>query len=177
MRETSPRSARPLADSTAPRSRKVAIIGAFSTAWSASVIASVYLDLRGSGWAEGPHLTSILLPFGLGSFVGSAWGIWAADAWGARRPATTRFCLFFVLVAAATLLMTALLFYLPYRAYFAQWHADFLSVPWAFQVLFTGLSTAYLFLTTGLNPLVPWPIILLMVVCALFSGGWLLGHR
>lgn len=146
-------------------------------AWAALVTLNSFLHLRALGWPVDTAMIPALWPFALGSLIGGAYGVWAASFWGTGKGAIIRFGLFFATVGGATLVMVSLLFYLPFRAYSAQWHGDFLSVEWAFQVFFTGLSAGYLFLATGLPLAVPWIFLLLVLASLAFSRGWLPGSR
>jgi hypothetical protein len=54
-----------------------------------------------------------------------------------RRPIETRFAAFFVTLSAGTILMTAFLFAMDYRLFYARWHAPAGSITWAFPVSFS----------------------------------------
>jgi hypothetical protein len=71
------------------------------------------------------------------------------------RPLETRFAAFFVTLAAGTVLMTAFLFAMDYRLFYARWHAPAGSLTWVFQFLFTSASAVYQFSVLGLRLFLP----------------------
>lgn len=79
-----------------------------------------------------------------------------------RRSAETRFAAFFVTLAGGTILMTAFLFAMDYRVFYAQWHAPFGTLTWFFQLGFTGASAVYQFSVLGLPLFLPFGLICLL---------------
>jgi hypothetical protein len=79
-----------------------------------------------------------------------------------RRPIETRFEAFFVTLAAGTVLMTAFLFAMDYRLFYARWHAPAGTITWAFQFLFTGASAVYQFSVLGLRLFLPLGLVCLL---------------
>lgn len=139
--------------------------------WAAIVVSSVSLHLMNIGWSVDKNLLPALLPYLTGAFTGGLFGHVMASRLPASKPSTVRFAAFFAATAVMTLGLTAFLFYVPQRAYFAQWHADAFSIQWVFQAVFTGLGSAYLFVATGLRPLLPWAVIALALASLSFSRG------
>ena len=62
----------------------------------------------------------------------------------------------FVLLLGLTLFCTAGFFALQYRQYYAQWHSDFPSITWVFQLVFTLAAAAYQFAVLGTRLLLPF---------------------
>lgn len=149
----------------------MAICLAWAALWAIIVTATVLQYLLASGWAIDATLTPALLPYLAGSFIGGVFGHAIAVRFGVGRPPSVRFAAFFAATAIMTLVFTGFFFFLPQRAYFAQWHADAFSIDWMFQILFTGLGSAYLFMATGLRPLLPWAGAALFIASFLFSRG------
>ncbi len=69
----------------------------------------------------------------------------------APTPGTTRrYAASMAFHAAATVGMTAIIFAFVFRAYFAQWHGEFLSMFWIYNFIFTMAGAVYTFLVLGL---------------------------
>ena len=139
--------------------------------WSGVIIVGVIRYFTNSGWEIGLSNYPIYAPYLLGALFGAFFGQFATTRLVIERPAPTRFAAFFALTTIATIGLTALFFFISHRAYFAQWHANSWSITWFFQMLFTGLGTAYLFISTGLRPFVPWTVIMLAIASFSFSRG------
>ncbi|WP_246745835.1 hypothetical protein [Ciceribacter sp. L1K22] len=71
------------------------------------------------------------------------------------RPAETRFAAALLLLGAGTVAMTAFIFAMQYRLFYAQWHAPFGSRIWMFQFVFTSAGAVYQFAVLGIRPLLP----------------------
>ncbi|MCL6708359.1 hypothetical protein M8R20_15265 [Pseudomonas sp. R2.Fl] len=71
------------------------------------------------------------------------------------RPAETRFAAALLMLGAGTIAMTAFLFAMQYRLFYAQWHAPFGSRIWMFQFVFTSAGAVYQFAVLGIRPLLP----------------------
>lgn len=79
-----------------------------------------------------------------------------------RRPIETRFAAFFVSLAAGTILMTAFLFAMDYRLFYARWHAPAGKITWVFQFLVTSVSAVYQFSVLGLRLFLPVGLVCLL---------------
>lgn len=71
------------------------------------------------------------------------------------RPAETRFAAALLILGIGTIAMTAFLFAMQYRLFYAQWHAPFGSRIWMFQFVFTSAGAVYQFAVLGIRPLLP----------------------
>lgn len=71
------------------------------------------------------------------------------------RPTETRFAAALLLLGVGTVAMTAFLFAMQYRLFYAQWHAPFGSRIWVFQFVFTSAGAVYQFAVLGIRPLLP----------------------
>ncbi len=143
----------------------------WSVVWALIMAACVANNLVSNGWDINEAMIPALLPYVGGAFVGAIFGHAIAMLFFADYATTARFAAFFAATAIMTVVFTALFFFLPQRAYFAQWHAEALSKDWFLQILFTGLGSAYLFISTGLRPLLPWGVLTLFAASLLFSRG------
>ncbi|MDD9909855.1 MAG: hypothetical protein OXR62_09200 [Ahrensia sp.] len=139
--------------------------------WALIISTSLVWHLIAKGWAWDIHLFWATGPYALGALVGGAFGRSFATQLTSHKAAKARFCAFFAANALTTLAFAALFYFLPQRAYFAQWHADIFELQWVFQVLFTGFGAAYLFIASGLEPLLPWAVLLLALASLTFSRG------
>jgi hypothetical protein len=79
-----------------------------------------------------------------------------------RRPIETRFAAFFVTLAVGTVLMTAFLFAMDYRLFYARWHAPVGTLTWVFQFLVTSASAVYQFSVLGLRLFLPLGLVCLL---------------
>ncbi len=86
---------------------------------------------------------------------------------GGLTDAILRFATFSALLSLGTFAMTALLFALQYRLYYAQWHAHFGTKIWLYQFAYTSASAVYQFAVFGAN--LYWP---LAPVFVLIFGLW-----
>ncbi len=77
-----------------------------------------------------------------------------------------RFAAAFIGLSLATIGITALIFALHFRAYFAEWHDDHLSIRLAFETTFTIAAAIYQFLVLGLRLYLP------LAVIALLGASW-----
>jgi len=78
------------------------------------------------------------------------------------RPPETRFAAAFLFLGTGTAVLTALLFALHYRQFYAQWHQPFGTRIWFFQFIFTFASAVYQFAVLGLRHYLPFGLILLI---------------
>ena len=139
--------------------------------WAIVVAASVTFHLTSIGWAFDKALLPALFPYLAGAFTGSLFGHAMASRLPASKQPTVHFAAFFAATAIMTLGFTAFFFYIQQRAYFAQWHAEIFTIRWFLQAVFTGFGSAYLFLATGLRPLLPWAVVALALASLSFSRG------
>lgn len=82
-----------------------------------------------------------------------------------------RFVLSSVVLAGLTLGATAGILALDYRAYYAEWHDNFLSVTWFYQQAYTVLGSTYQYLVIGTR--LYWPLGPIF----LFLTAWWLARR
>jgi hypothetical protein len=85
-----------------------------------------------------------------------------ANRMAARWRPGPRFALAFLGLSLLTIGMTATIFALHFRAYFAEWHDDELSVRLAFETGFTLAAAVYQFLVLGLRLYLPIGVIALL---------------
>ncbi|MBB6485262.1 hypothetical protein [Rhizobium lusitanum] len=134
---------------------------------TASALAALYLrnDLLTS------HLTALALIYFLGGAVSWLVVVPFTRRFADHRPPTTRFAAFFLALSIGTLAMTAFLFAMDYRWFYARWHAPFGSLIWIFQFLFTSASAVYQFAVLGSTLFLP-----LGLLCLIAASAYLVRH-
>ena len=149
----------------------------FSIIWAAVIALCVTVHFLQLGWAADSALWPITAIYGCGALVGGYAAVLFAQSFPHNRTTNVRFALFFVLLILFTLGFTLMIFILQHRLYFSQWHSDFGSITWFFQLFFTSLGSIFLFLLTGLRPLLPWGVVALFIASFAFSRGWMSASR
>lgn len=86
----------------------------------------------------------------------------------ARRP-ETRVAAALLFLALGTVAMTALLFALQYRLFYARWHEPFGTRIWLYQFAFTSAGAVYQFAVLGIRPLLPFGGPLLLAASLLLA--------
>jgi len=110
------------------------------------------------------HLPALLIVYFLGGAL--AWPLMLplARLLAHRRPLEVRFAAFFLTLSLGTVAMTAFLFAMDYRWFYARWHAPFGTLVWTFQFAFTGASAVYQFAVLGAGLFLPLGFIVLVAV-------------
>lgn len=101
------------------------------------------------------HLSELLLIFGFGALLAWAPSLFLARLAALGRRPETRFAAYFFFLSLGTVAMTAMLYALDYRQFYAQWHAPAGTRTWFFQLAFTSLIAFYQFLVMGLRLYLP----------------------
>lgn len=116
-----------------------------------------------------PADLKLLVLFFIGGFTGWVLALPFARFSGLGRRAETRFsaCLFWLSVG--TIGVTVVLFAFQYRAFYAQWHAPFLSRTWMYQFVFTTASAFYQFAVLGLRLYLPFGFLFLLTASAILA--------
>lgn len=121
--------------------------------------AACFLAFLGDAWLAGRPVDSRLrlaiALFAAGAFMAGflAWLI--AGRMLAGKVPTARFAGATVLLTLGTPAASAFAFFLQYRLYYAAWHGPPLTLGWVFELIFTGVGAAYLFVVTGLPLFLP----------------------
>ena len=137
------------------------LAGAIAWSFAASLIAALHLSETGR--FDSFHLSAILTVYAAGGAL--SWPL-SVVCLTLLRPRLVRSPMALVLVAflglgLATITVTAGLFALDYRAFYARWHADAFSRDWFLQQAFTTASAVYQFLVIGLRLYLPYgPLVL-----------------
>lgn len=130
----------------------------WGVAMAGSALSALYLR---NGFLTS-HLTALTLVYLFGGIL--AWLVMVpfANRVAGHRPPSARFAAFFLALSLGTVAMTAFLFAMDYRWFYARWHAPFGSLVWIFQLLFTGASAVYQFAVLGLTLFLPFGLFFLI---------------
>lgn len=123
--------------------------------WGIAMLLCALVSLYLRNRLETLHLGKIAAIYFAGGLL--AWPLVVAlTRLAARgRRTETRFAAAFALLAFGTITMTAFLFAMDYRVFYAQWHQPFGTRIWMFQFLFTSLGASYQFAVMGLGLYLP----------------------
>jgi hypothetical protein len=136
-----------------------------SALWAAICAGSAALNLALAERLASAETAVICATFLFGGFL--AWpvshgaNLWLMrPGWSASRCAALRL----LLLSAATVAFTALVFAMFQRSYYAQWHGPILSPRWILTFGFTMLAGSYQFLVLGLRLFFPLAFAALLVL-------------
>ena len=135
--------------------RAVARVILGAVAWGMLMMLCAVISLYLRNRLETLHLGKIAAIFFAGGVL--AWPLVLAltRLLTRRRGSETRFAAAFALLSLGTIAMTAFLFAMDYRLFYAQWHQPFGTRTWMFQFLFTALGASYQFTVMGLGLYLP----------------------
>ena len=140
----------------------------FAFAWALAIALSVFSALLSSGWRLAPPMIPVVLLFFLAALPAGYLG-WQSATLYARNTRNAhggqKFSALVVALIFWSGLLTALLFALQYRQYYAAAHFPAFTIGWIFQFVFTGVAAFYLFAVQGMRLFLPFGVI------ALFSAG------
>lgn len=146
----------------------LALKGAFL--WGAAMGFNALGFLWMRGWQSMPHMVALASIFALGAALAFPIGhtLQALVARNARSE--TRFAAAFLCFALATICVTAALYALQYRAYYAQWHGALLSPSWVIHFIFTTAGAVYQFAVIGLRFYFPWGLAALFALSCIYAA-------
>lgn len=143
------------------------LIGAIG--WGAGMALSAQASLWLSYGAITSHYWSVTAMFFAGAAL--AWPFSLAAhrflAYGRQRQA--RFAAAFLCLTIFSIAITAVLFAIIYRNFYAQWHGDPFTKLWLVQLAFTSASALYQFAVVGLRMYLPLGAVLLFAAAYLLS--------
>lgn len=106
-------------------------------------------------WQSPGSIGEVTAVFATGSALSFIPAAWLARLLVGTDRIELRFAAAFLALALTTMLVTAAVYALQYRFYYAQWHEPFGTVTWAVQFVFTGLAAVYQFAVLGLRLFFP----------------------
>lgn len=124
-------------------------------AWGLAMAASAWVALWLREGALTFHLAELLVMYGLGGMLAWPLAVFLARFATLGRPAETRFAAYLLCLSLGTIAVTAILFALDYRVFYARWHADTGTRAWLYQFAFTSLVAFYQFLVLGVRLYLP----------------------
>lgn len=131
-------------------------------AWALVLAGSAAAWLWLAGRFETSQWRIILAIYALGGLLAFPCGLYAARLLVRGGPANPRFAAAFVSMGLASVLGVAFVFSMQYRTYYAQWHEPFPSIPWFFQLAFTGAGSVYQFAVLGTRLFFPVAFVALL---------------
>lgn len=135
-----------------------------SAVWAVAMGLMAVAKLAWMRWYEPERIAVIALFFAAGGLVAFLPGIYLGRLLSrGRRDAG--FAATFLALGIGTIALTAFLFGLQYRQYYADWHETPLSVVWVFQFIFTVGAAVYQFLVLGTRVYFPLGFLLLVAAC------------
>ena len=123
--------------------------------WGLLMAACALLSLWAQGRSQSFHLEKILAVYCIGGFCAWLCALPVARVFTRHRSVETRFAAHFVLLSLGTVALTAFVFAMDYRLFYAQWHQPFGTRIWLLQFVFTAAGAAYQFLVMGLGLYLP----------------------
>lgn len=119
--------------------------------WAIVAIACAFTGLKLGGWQTVEKLESVALLYGFSAFIAFPVAVWIARLLSLDRSADVAFAAFFVTLAMATISLTAAVFGLQYRFYYAEWHATPFSKIWLIQFIHTVGGAVFQFAVLGVR--------------------------
>lgn len=149
-----------------PLARHVAGAVCWGLAMTGCAFASLVLEGRWQTF----HLGELMLVYFSGGFGAWLLALPVARLLTRRHGIETRFAGHFALLGLGTVAVTAFVFALDYRVFYARWHQPFGTRIWAYQFAFTIAGAAYQFLVMGLRLYLPAGLPLLAGVSLWLAG-------
>lgn len=143
-----------------------ALVG--SAGWALVMAASATTTLWTSGWETPEKYLAIALLFAVGAALAFPLGFTAARFVSSGKSAETVFAAAFLGFSLATVGVTAVIFSLDYRQYYATWHDEFLTIRWMFELFFTTAGALVQFAVFGMRLFFPIGFVALFLVSIWF---------
>ncbi|MBN7776993.1 hypothetical protein JYP49_06980 [Nitratireductor aquimarinus] len=144
-----------------------ALLGALL--WGALMGLNAFAFFWQSEWQTAPRVTALTVIFALGGVLAFPLGHTLQALIARHGRPEQRFAAAFLAFALCTLCITAALYALEYRAYYAQWHGPILSLRWAFEFVFTIAGALYQFAVLGLRIYFPWGLAALFALSLAYA--------
>lgn len=138
-----------------------------SLIWALVAGLSAVVGLLGEGWQTPAKLRSVALLFFCGGLLAFAPALWTARLLSRTDRPEASFAAFFLALALVTITVTAALFGLQYRFYYAEWHAELFSRVWLIQFVHTVAGAVFQFAVLGVRLYFP-----LGFVALFLAGFW-----
>lgn len=132
----------------------------WGSAMGLSALAALYLRNR----LETFNLSLIITIYFAGGALAWPLTLFLARLIASSRTAEARFATAFLALSLCTVSVTALLFAIQYRIFYAQWHSSFGTLTWFFQLVFTTAGAFYQFAVMGLRLFLPFGLAALLAM-------------
>ncbi|TDH39479.1 hypothetical protein E2A64_08170 [Pseudohoeflea suaedae] len=148
-------------------SARSASVGAvlWGLAMTLSAQLALWIAIRLDTW----HLQALSMLFFAGGAIAWPLALCAIRFCSYRRAPETWFAASVLFLSCGTVIVTAGLFALQYRIYYAQWHSEFLSKIWIFQFVFTTAAAVYQFAVMGLRLYLPLGAVVLFLTALIIA--------
>jgi hypothetical protein len=117
--------------------------------------ASALSNLLWDAWETTGQIRFVSMLYAIGGFLAFPLGLFIAKFIAIGRSNETAFAAAFIGFAFATVAMTAMVYAIQYRTYYAEWHGPTFSILWFFQLVFTAIVSSYQFAVLGLRLFFP----------------------
>ena len=107
------------------------------------------------------HLPVLMLLYFAGGTLAFPIAVFCMRLLSANKRTEARFSAAFLCLGGMTVALTAIIFAIIYRSFYAQWHGEFLTWLWAYQLFFTLASAIYQFAVIGVRNFLPLGLIFL----------------
>ncbi len=151
-------------------SLRVTLIGA--ALWACAAAASAAVNLLTAVWGSPDKILAVVALYAAGSAVAFPLAYACARLIASNGGRETRFAAAFLCFTAVTIAITAAVYALDYRQYYAHWHASAFSFTWLLQFVFTTLGALFQFSVTGVRLYFPVGFFALLAV-----SFWFARHR
>ncbi len=146
---------------------RAAIVGAilWGLAMTLSAQFALWLEIR----LDTFHLLQLSILFFAGGLIAWPLALFCIRFCSLGRPAETWFAASILFLSVGTVAITAAIFALQYRIYYAQWHGDAFTKIWLIQLVFTTAAAVYQFAVMGLRLYLPLGAVILFATALLIA--------
>ncbi len=146
---------------------RIAVAGA--ALWAIAMAASVAFGLLADGWQSPAKIATVAAMFAAGAAVAFPLAYATAEFVAGARRFEVRFAAAFLAFTTVTIAVTSAFYVFDYRDYYATWHANALTITWAYQQIFTTAGALVQFAFSGVRLYFPVGFIALLVVSFWFA--------
>ncbi|MDQ6437229.1 hypothetical protein RB623_24520 [Mesorhizobium sp. LHD-90] len=146
---------------------RIALAGALL--WGLAMAGSAAVNLLADGWQTTAKVVEVATVFAAGAALAFPAAYAAAGILAGNRGWETRLASAFLAFSVGTIGITALIYALDYRQYYAAWHAEAFSFTWMHQFAFTLAGALVQFAVTGVRFYFPLGFLALAAVSAWFA--------
>jgi hypothetical protein len=146
---------------------RIALLG--GVLWAAAMAASAAFSVWHDGWQTGDKIFELAIVFAIGALIAFPIGLLLARLVTPNGRAEARFAAAFIGLALATIGITAGLYALQYRFYYARWHADVFTTTWTLQFVVTTIVAFVQFAVSGVRMYFPFGFVALFIAAFWFA--------